>query len=141
MSETGQITTAHPPKVCAYCTGLFSKPSTYSLAQWRRKKYCSNRCRARSVGDGTSLGKNGYVYMCFNGKKQRRSHAVMEHVLGRPLRPGEIVHHINGNPVDDRPDNLRVFACNSDHISAHWQEGTIRFIDGAPRRVREEWPS
>lgn len=47
---------------------------------------------------------------------------VMARSLGRPLRPSETVHHINGNPSDNRLDNLQlrqgrhgrgaVFFCN-----------------------------
>lgn len=42
---------------------------------------------------------------------------VMEQHLGRYLEPGEVVHHIDGNPLNNALSNLQLFATQSDHIS------------------------
>lgn len=47
-----------------------------------------------------------------------RYRLVMEKKLGRFLRPGEVVHHINGDKTDDRPENLEVMT-NSEHTRLH----------------------
>ena len=54
---------------------------------------------------------------------------IAEQKLGRLLNPGETVHHIDGNKKNNKPENIMVFASNSDHISFH-QGHTIYEKDG-----------
>lgn len=45
---------------------------------------------------------------------------VMEEYLDRYLKPKEVVHHINNNPPDNRIENLKLFANDSEHRKFHF---------------------
>ena len=63
-----------------------------------------------NTGDGSTYTKNF-------GRHEHR--VVAEQMLGRKLKPGEVVHHIDGDVRNNSPDNLMVFASQSDHASYH----------------------
>jgi hypothetical protein len=44
---------------------------------------------------------------------------VAEQKIGRELKPGEMVHHINGNKQDNRPENLEVVGDTAEHFFLH----------------------
>ena len=68
----------------------------------------------------TYTNANGYRVYKDSGQLVHRHMAEMK--LGRPLRRGEVVHHINRNKQDNRPSNLFVFASQQAHWKAHKQD-------------------
>jgi uncharacterized protein (DUF1330 family) len=49
----------------------------------------------------------------------KEHHLVIERKLGRYIKRGEVVHHINGIRNDNRIENLMLFKSNSDHMKWH----------------------
>lgn len=43
---------------------------------------------------------------------------VASNAVGRPLLDGEVVHHLNGDVTDNRPDNLQI-TNHRDHGALH----------------------
>lgn len=52
---------------------------------------------------------------CRDGTEMPFSRAMMEAHQHRPLEASERVHHISGDPSDDRIENLRLYANEAEH--------------------------
>lgn len=85
---------------------------------------------------GRSIASNGYVLVrapWHPGADVRgyiyEHRLVAEWKLGRQLRPGEIVHHLNHDRRDNRPENLEVVASAAHHFAHHRKRTDLRMPD------------
>ena len=79
------------------------------LRAYRRRWYASKHPRQRAAaGSGTIMG--GYRSFVKNGRRVMEHRLIMEAHIGRPLLREETVHHINGDRLDNRLENLELWS-------------------------------
>lgn len=91
---------------------------------WKGKKFNKEHIKkiAQAHYKGGETINKGYVRLTTNGQKDggRYKHAIiMEKYLGRKLKTGEVVHHINNNKIDNRIENLELLSNQNVHIRIH----------------------
>ena len=78
---------------------------------------------------GGIIENNGYRYLLKPNHPRANGRYVPEHVLvaekklGRSLKDGEYMHHINGNGLDNDPENIFVCKNRSEHKKMHNKYG------------------
>jgi hypothetical protein len=65
-------------------------------------------------GSKTYVSRNGYRRFKDSGTYVHRW--VEENKLGRKLKKEEVVHHIDGNTLNNSPNNLKIYKNQSQHM-------------------------
>lgn len=108
------------PKVCKKCGKNYGRENYNSLWDFKQSKFCTRKCYLEY-----NVGKN---HPNFNGGVKHRSDGylrdsrtdryihrlIVEKNIGRKLKSNEHIHHKNGNPSDNRIENL-IIMTNSAH--------------------------
>lgn len=106
--------------------GIPKPPELRAVWSKARKEYWDNHPDRTEFRTKISKTKEkhrtsyGYrrVSTLIDSKRRREHDLIMEQIIGRKLNPDEQVHHINGEKLDNRPENLMVLT-NSEHQKLH----------------------
>lgn len=116
-------------RACLNCGVTFPVAKKFPAA-----RFCSRKCglastlpadhnakiareSARRRGDALRGTGRGATYRKLGGRHEHR--VVAEAAIGRPLRPGEVVHHRDGDIRNNAPSNLDVLPSQGAHARLH----------------------
>ena len=111
---------------CDNCGNEFEISPCY-LKRERKNRFCCRSCEAEFKSYKNSIEhwrgghiskSTGYRYITINGVQIEEHRLVMMRQLGRELKSDEVVHHLNGNKLDNRIENLRLMT-NEEHAKVH----------------------
>lgn len=117
-----------------YCTRCGKQMYRSRSQREQGMPFCSRQCHMKTLNEelnpnrmtadtraklrSAHLGMGeGITYEKFWGRHTHR--VVAEIMLGRPLAPGEVVHHIDGDYRNNNPENLMIFPSQTEHAAWH----------------------
>jgi hypothetical protein len=87
-------------------------------------------------GRGNGWSEQGYWFVRHHGERRALHRVLVEQREGRRLQPNEVVHHIDGNPLNNAPANLMILT-RSEHIGLHARAKRRRWTQTERERAVE----
>ena len=104
---------------------------------WRHGSFDYSPKYTRIMNGGIS--KNGYKRVTRDGVRMLEHRYIVQCKIGRKLNNNEVVHHINGNKLDNSIDNLMVLT-QSEHINKfHLKRPLINWIKISVPNKTNRW--
>lgn len=137
MTKLGRPKEYDRSAICYRCGKDFER---YPGKQKNKRTFCSRDCYNLQLGEdnlnrrvnqkgGLTFGERKKIRESRLGTGEGKSYEktfgrhthriVMEDKIGRKLKKGEVVHHIDGDRRNNHPENLMVFSSQADHLDWH----------------------
>lgn len=133
-------------KLCICCGKKFNNSKFQTEKVYKKQKFCSLKCSYKSAklfvprGEKSPSWKGGvqyhsgyrYIYMPDHPYRAKELYIgehriIMEQHIGRFIKKGELVHHINGDRLDNRIENLYLCRNGKEHTAIHRQMDKLMF--------------
>ena len=119
---------------CLHCWKPVTRRLNNARAATQTRFFCSVKCRSEYDRGKHRIHaedyKLNYRYVTRDGIPMGEHRYVMQQTFGRQIHKGEHVHHINGNKLDNRPENLMVVNATKHIIDHNWINLPIAEIAG-----------
>lgn len=121
--KSGYQSQLHQIRYCECgCKEPLTDMSEYGPAYDLNRRFVNGH-NSRGTGSGWSINQ-GYRRYTRRGDKNKGKYEhvlIMEGLIGRRLASDEVVHHKNGNKLDNRVENLELLT-RAEHINLHRKE-------------------
>jgi hypothetical protein len=77
------------------------------------------------------IATGGYLFRTINGRTVYLHTEIAEVILGKPLPPEAEIHHINGDPADNHPENLVICPNHEYHMILHQRQRALKSCGNA----------
>jgi hypothetical protein len=136
--RTYRCTMTLPIRSCHNCGKPIPVPAYMTNREYASRVFCSRTCHSGKFhhhwGGGRYKVNDGYIHVGLGASKHMLEHRVVAgKALGRPLRRGEAVHHVNGDKTDNRNRNL-VICTNAYNRWLHERMAQLYMQEHFPRQ-------
>lgn len=108
---------------CKNCGNKFYRRFAEQDIGERVNQFCSNECYFDHRTD--HIKPTTYKKIV-----SRHAHRIIaEQIIGRPLREGEVIHHVDGNKHNNHPSNLALMPDQSTHMKMHSKRNPNKGIE------------
>ena len=108
---------------CQHCGKQFYRRFGEQDIGERINQFCSKEC----YGDHRAATIKATTYKKIVARHAHR--IIAEEIIGRPLREGEVIHHVDGNKHNNHPINLALMPDQSTHMKMHSKRNPNKGIE------------
>lgn len=110
----------------------------FCIKHYRRFKNNGDPLKVQTRSQGTGNIHDGYLRYTNSGNRRMAHREIVENIIGIKLPKGSIVHHVDGNRMNNIPSNLVVCPSSAYHTLIHRRQDALEKTGNANFRACEK---